>query len=258
MLMHPISREEFDTMNPVRHPETEMFTQETAWFRNSARTVLGSVVYDRTDKDWAYVILGNAGDGFRWTEGDSSLASENEAIESLLRAMEKLDAKESAREDLYVPDDNAAAIEEARIVFTDINEELKRYLAKHPEKLYDLTPRKFEELIASILKDFGLDVKLTPATRDGGRDIIAYIRNAVCRILLFVECKKWSPKNKVGVQVVDRLIGVSHIYKANKSLLVTTSTFTKDAIEHARLAEEEIELKDYEKIKAWLQQRLQS
>lgn len=35
---------------------------------------------------------------------------------------------------------------------TDINDELKRYFAKHSEALYDLSPRKFEMLIADILK----------------------------------------------------------------------------------------------------------
>jgi hypothetical protein len=43
------------------------------------------------------------------------------------------------------------------ILVIDVNKELKRYLAKHPQKLYDLSPRKFEELVADILKDFGFE-----------------------------------------------------------------------------------------------------
>jgi len=33
----------------------------------------------------------------------------------------------------------------------DVNDELKRYFAKHPERLYDILPRKFEMLVAEIL-----------------------------------------------------------------------------------------------------------
>jgi hypothetical protein len=36
-------------------------------------------------------------------------------------------------------------------------------LAKHPEKMQDLTPRKFEELVAALFRAKGYDVELTPA-----------------------------------------------------------------------------------------------
>jgi len=82
------------------------------------------------------------------------------------------------------------------LIVTNIDDEIKKYFNKHPEKLYDLNPRKFEELIASILKDLGFDVELTKVTRDGGRDIIASIRTKVSTFLTYVECKRYSPENK--------------------------------------------------------------
>jgi cold shock CspA family protein len=133
------------------------------------------------------------------------------------------------------------------------NEELKRYFAKHPEKLYDLSPRKFEELIADILTDFGFGVNLTPETRDGGRDIIAYLKNQICSFLMFVECKKWSPSRHVGIEVVQRLYGVQQGNQANKSMIVTTSFFTKPAIEARNRYETMMTLHDYNDLKVWLQ-----
>ena len=137
-------------------------------------------------------------------------------------------------------------------LITDISLELKRYFAKHPEKLHDLSPRRFEELIANILKDLGFEPKLTAATRDGGRDIYAYLKNEVTSFLMFVECKKWSEKNKVGIDVVQRVYGAAKAGGAHKSMIVTTSIFTLPAQkEHAKIATE-MELKDYNALKSWL------
>ncbi len=214
---------------------TETFTRETAWFQNSDRTLIGAVVFDRTDKDWAYVILGQEVgeelDGFRWIAGDTSLPAEDDAVTALVAAMYKLEEEDKGTEELYVPDKSIVTDKEQWLVFTDINEEVKAYLAKHPEKLFDLDARKFEELIASILKDFGCDVRLLQQTRDGGRDIIATLRTAVCKVLMFVECKRWAQRRKVGIEIVDRLAGVHHAFRPTKSLIVTTSSFTKAARE---------------------------
>jgi len=133
-----------------------------------------------------------------------------------------------------------------------INTELKRYLATHPEKLYELDSRKFEVLVADILKDFGFEVEITPATRDGGKDIYAYIRNQVCSMLMFVECKRYAPDHPVGIDIVQRLYGVQTSQHANKSMIVTTSFFTLPATKEARRYESLMDLRDYDDLKKWL------
>lgn len=143
-------------------------------------------------------------------------------------------------------------IKDTIVEICDVNEELKKYLAKHPEYLYSLSPRRFEELIANILNDFGFEVQLTNITRDGGKDIIAYIRNEVCRLLTYIECKKYSPERKVGVEIVRSVYGVQTMHRANKSMIVTTSFFTKGAKEEVRKIQPQMDLKDFESIKKWL------
>jgi hypothetical protein len=138
------------------------------------------------------------------------------------------------------------------ILFADISAEIKAYLARHPEKLYELTPRKFEELVASILTDFGFTTELTQATRDGGRDIYAYVRNAVTSFLMFVECKRWSPPRKVGIGIVQRILGAAQTGKAHKAMVVTTSYFTKPAQNEQKSASSTLDLKDYDALKQWL------
>ena len=134
-----------------------------------------------------------------------------------------------------------------------ISEELKRYFALHPEKLHDLSPRKFEELIADILKDFGfVDIELTKATRDGGFDIRAYIKTQVSVIAMLVECKKWTPPRHVGIDVIQRLHGVHHSKNANQSMIVTTSYFTQPAILESKKHGHLIKLADCNELKKWL------
>ena len=105
---------------------------------------------------------------------------------------------------------------------------------------------------ADILKDFGFDTELTKATRDGGRDIYAYVKNAVTSFLMFVECKRWAQHNKVGIEVVQRVHGAAKAGGAHKAMIVTTSFFSLPAQKERRRIEKELDLADYETLKTWL------
>lgn len=210
--------------------------------------MLGTAIQDKIDKDWSYVILALDADGlYRAIEVNASIDSEDSSESELLTKMSELAIKGEIQEELYIGE-----IVQPKIFFTDINDEVKKYFNKHPEKLYDLSPRKFEELIASILKDLGFDVELTKATRDGGSDIIASIRNAITTFLILVECKKYSPENKVDVGIIREVAGVHSLKQPSKSIIVTTSFFTKDARKEASLHKEKLDLKDYYDLKEWL------
>ncbi|MDD3814092.1 MAG: restriction endonuclease [Desulfocapsaceae bacterium] len=252
MAIIEISREEFDSYEPAR---MLFVSTEKAWYADNQKNIIGTVTKDNFDKDWGYAILGRHEDGlFRFLDGDVSKDTFDEAESLLFHAMSNMEMTDIASEKLFETDESPDESKYGSLIVTDINYELKRYLSKHPEKLYDLSPRKFEELIASIFVDLGFDVQLTQATRDGGSDIIAYIRNAVCEYLTLVECKKYSPNNKVGVGIIREVTGVHHIKKATKSIIVTTSFFSPDAIKEAAAFEHQLELKDYEAVKAWLRQ----
>jgi hypothetical protein len=124
--------------------------------------------------------------------------------------------------------------------------------SKKPEILQELPPRKFEELIAELLSRDGLEVHLTPQTRDGGRDILAFQNSIVGKHLYLVECKRHNLGNPVGVSIVQRLYGVITQERATAGLIVTTSRFTKDALSFAETVQHQIGLKDYEVLKQWL------
>jgi restriction system protein len=96
-----------------------------------------------------------------------------------------------------------------------------------------MTSREFEEFIAQIFSKHGFSVELTQRTRDGGRDIVAIRSDLGLRSKYIVECKRYAPNRPIGVELVRNLYGVQQQEGANKSVLATTSRFTKDAQEFA-------------------------
>jgi hypothetical protein len=134
--------------------------------------------------------------------------------------------------------------------------DLLLFLASQPEDLFRVTPRRFEELMAELLTDFGYDVHLTKQTRDHGIDIIAVGRSTPLGLdeRYLIQCKRNAPNNRVGVSVVRELLGVG-VHEPNTGLMiVTTSTFSNPA---QQLALKEwirwrLHLRDYNDISHWL------
>lgn len=141
-----------------------------------------------------------------------------------------------------------------KIKTDEINAELIKHLAKHPQSLYDLTPRRYEELIAELLKDMGYEVYLTPQTRDGGRDVIAVITIPPNeKIVTLVECKKWHPSRKIQPdQVKSFLYTLNEQDKANFGMMATTSFFSSGAQELQKIHKWKLSLYDFDKMNEWL------
>ena len=112
------------------------------------------------------------------------------------------------------------------------------------EAIYRISPRDFEELVAEVFSQQGYNVEITPATRDGGCDIVATRDINGIPYMILIECKKYSVSHKVDVQLVRSLLGVQSDRKANKAILVTTSLFTRDARRFAERQEHLISLVD--------------
>ena len=66
-----------------------------------------------------------------------------------------------------------------------------------------------------------------------------------------IECKKWAPGRKVGVEIVRGICGVKEQVKSGNAMIVTTSSFTRGAeqLAHDRW---DLSLKDYNAVADWL------
>lgn len=142
------------------------------------------------------------------------------------------------------------------IALSPINDAVLKYLSENPQTLYCLTSRKFEEVMAEIYNRLGYKVELTKATKDGGKDIILRKPDILGDFVYYVECKKYSSNNPVGVGIVREFSGVINMDKVNGGIIATTSYFAKDArdliLDHDLSFQ--IKLHDYDKIKGLLGQ----
>jgi restriction system protein len=134
---------------------------------------------------------------------------------------------------------------------TQITPDLVQFLQRNPQASYGLHSRQFEELVAHVFEQFGFTVELTAASRDKGRDVIA-IRHGIKPLKLLIECKHYHPSNTVGIAIVQRLYGVTHLNGADRGILATTSYFTSDAKEVLNQDPLRIEGRDYEGFVQWL------
>lgn len=247
MAIQEINQRKFDSYNFKSYPN--FLATEKYWFADDDQKIIGTVLLDKIDNDWSYVIMILEEDGeYRFSHAEVSMA-EGEAIMKVRKRMKEIAQQGKIEENLF---SSTLFDPKSTVIITDIDEEIKKFFKKYPEQLYNLNPRKFEELIASIMKDLGFDVELTKATRDGGRDIIAHIKNSVTDFLAFVECKRNSPDNKIGVGLIRKVQGIHYTKKPSQSIIVTTSFFTEPAKEEAKITENQLALKDFNNIKEWL------
>lgn len=125
-------------------------------------------------------------------------------------------------------------------------------LNKNPTDIYQLAPRRFEEFIAEILMRKGYKVELTPSTRDGGIDIQVAREDDLGSFLYLVQCKRYKPTHKVGVEVLRELYGTLAMKKATYGIVVTSSSFSQPAQEFQQGCKHQMSLKDFDSIKQWL------
>jgi len=135
---------------------------------------------------------------------------------------------------------------------TDVNAELLARLKSNPELLRTLTSRKFEEVVAELLSKQGFSVELTPPSQDGGFDMYVARHDGLGQFLYLVECKRYTPPQRVGVQIVRALHGVVQQKRANAGIIATTSFFTKGAREIQQELKHQLQLRDYIELQKWL------
>ncbi len=139
-------------------------------------------------------------------------------------------------------------------VISAINTELIAYLAKHPNDLYRLHHRSFEELIAELLLRQGWAVELTLPSRDGGYDVIAIRTAGDVHIQLLVQAKKYRPDRPVGVSTIRELFTVKQRKHATMAMVATTSYVSAAAKNEFRdVIPWELELREYGDLVSWLE-----
>lgn len=91
---------------------------------------------------------------------------------------------------------------------------------------------EFEDLVENLLIKMGFKTEGRKKAADGGVDIVAVSSQPLVSGRYIIQCKRYN--NSVSSPIVRDLYGVVNATNANKGILITTSTFTSEAIEFAR------------------------
>jgi HJR/Mrr/RecB family endonuclease len=97
--------------------------------------------------------------------------------------------------------------------------------------LLSMDPFNFERHSMSFFEAAGLTAWVTPKSNDFGLDGCAIHPEG----LIIVQCKRNSTTNKVGRPTIQQFKGVAEEQNAHRGYVITTSTFTDEAIESATL-----------------------
>jgi restriction system protein len=81
-------------------------------------------------------------------------------------------------------------------------------------------------------------------------------KDGLGEFLYLVECKRYTPPLKVGVNVVRSLRGVLSERRATGAAVVTTSYFTSGAHAFRKQFEHQLKLHDYISLQEWLDVRV--
>jgi hypothetical protein len=101
------------------------------------------------------------------------------------------------------------------------------------QDLIDLSPGEFEVFVTNLLRKMGYKAETTRLTADGGIDVWASNDSIFTGGKVIVQCKRYSEHQLVGEPVLRELFGLVHAHGVNKGVLVTTSSFTRGAVQFA-------------------------
>jgi restriction system protein len=112
--------------------------------------------------------------------------------------------------------------------------EIVRMILNDPTLMYQIDPRKWEEIIAATYDESGQfdEVILTPRSGDCGRDVIA-VKNGFGSVRLIESVKRYRPGTKATAEDVQALLGVLHSDpQASKGIISTTWEFAPKIAEN--------------------------
>ena len=237
LLQANLTRAHFTTEGSIGEGGSSFLDLATCRDLNTATFESPGFLPDYLERAFAYAHREETKEAMSWPD----------YVKSTLEKIRNLRALQS-------PDEPSPSLVQA---IDTVTAELINYLKRHPKKLYEIPPDVFEEIVAEVLASFGWQVDITPKSKDGGYDIFALSptgdRDTTSSWI--IECKRYAPHRKVGVDIVRALYGSNLLSRrdgaAGMKMLATTSRFTAGA-QAFKASRYDLALKDYESILDWL------
>lgn len=213
-------------------------------------------VVDRAD--WAIFRLMKAGLVVRPKRGVYELSPQGQAVarsgahvdknylHALIAEREEGAGLAAVIEVDRVVESSLPPVETIEAAYQEISEALAEDLL---EQVRTLTPARFERLIVELLLAMGYGdgrAEMGQAigkSGDGGIDGVVN-EDKLGLDAVYIQAKKYAPDNKVGASALRDFIGAITHKRASKGVFVATSSFTHDAQEFVKYAQQRIVLID--------------
>jgi restriction system protein len=120
------------------------------------------------------------------------------------------------------------------------------------EKLLELTPRQFEELVLDLIRALGYGgptekLEHTGQSGDFGIDGIVHLdRLGLDKI--YLQAKRYKPENKINSRQIQEFFGALKGRHAAKGIFLTTSSYQESALEYAKSVSDTLVLIDGNRI----------
>jgi HJR/Mrr/RecB family endonuclease len=158
-----------------------------------------------------------------------------------LAAIAELNGKEIVESGEYasaydLPDELADdSSSNKRVSVVHIIETASRALAtlicNEPGRILDLEWRDLERMLATVFDGIGYAVRLTPGSKDKGKDIVVGFVVSGKTHSYYVEVKHWVSGKKVGERQIKEFISVVVGDQQEGGILISTSGFTASAMQ---------------------------
>lgn len=114
-------------------------------------------------------------------------------------------------------------------------------------KVIELPPSFFERLVVDLLVKMGYGGSIKDAGKaigkSGDEGIDGTIKEDKLGLdIIYIQAKRWQPKNVVGRPEIHKFVGALAGQGAKKGIFITTSNFTKEAIDYSPKNETKIVL----------------
>ena len=124
-----------------------------------------------------------------------------------------------------------AYAEQVQVLIKSISHEFAKLVSETPDALDYLEWRDLERMMARVMEGLGFECKLTPPSKDGGKDLILVWRANSGDQSFIIELKHWRSGKRVGRKSVSDFMSVIVSENRTGGLFLSTSGYAADRTE---------------------------
>ena len=119
---------------------------------------------------------------------------------------------------------------EVQVIIQTLSQKFAEMVARNPLVLNELEWRDMERMLAEVFRGIGFGVRLTPPSKDGGKDVILTCIVSGNEHSYIVEIKHWRSATKVGSTAIKTFFDIVVREKRNAGVFLSTYGYTSSAI----------------------------